>query len=134
MRHYSGRRIQNASQSTRGPDTRTRPRFGQSRGDKWVELRSPEDETSKHIERAESAQLRKTHSPKDASRKHLGNGDEVLKWADANTAILYAYSDMVVGETPISAHFLFTLKFDAKGNWKIVKIHQMSDEEKDDLH
>ena len=25
--------------------------------------------------------------------------------------------------------FLFTLKFDAKGNWKIVKTHQMSEEE-----
>jgi sugar lactone lactonase YvrE len=101
----------------------------QLRGDKWVELRSPEDETSKHIERAESAQLRKTHSPKNASRKHFGDGDEVRKWADANTAILYAYSDMVVGETPISAHFLFTLKFDTEGNWKIVKTHQMSDKE-----
>jgi len=53
----------------------------------------------------------------------------VLKWADANTAILYAYSDMVVGETPISAHFLFTLKFDAEGKSKIVKTHQMSDKE-----
>ena len=105
----------------------------QLRGDKWVELRSSEDETSKHIERAESAQLRKTHSPKNASRKHLGNGDEVLKWADANTAFLYAYSDMVVGETPISAHFLFTLKFDAAGNWKIIKTHQMSDKEVEQL-
>lgn len=24
-------------------------------------------------------------------------------------------------------HFVFTLKFDADGNWKIVKTHQMSD-------
>ena len=27
--------------------------------------------------------------------------------------------------------FLFTLKFDADGNWKIVKTHQMSDREKE---
>jgi hypothetical protein len=27
------------------------------------------------------------------------------------------------------ANFLFTLKFDAAGNWRIVKIHQMSDKE-----
>src|SRR5439155_26882714 len=116
MRHYSGRRIQNASQSTREPDTRTRPRFGQSRGDKWVELRSPEDETSKHIERAEAAQLRKTHSPKDAARERLGDGGEVPKRADANTALPYAYSDMVVGDTPIAAHLLITVKFDTVGN------------------
>jgi uncharacterized protein YecT (DUF1311 family)/streptogramin lyase len=101
----------------------------QLRGNKWVELRSPVHETSKRIERAQSAQLRKTHSPENGSRKHFGNADEVLKWADANTAILYAYSNMVVGETGVSAHFLFTLKFDNEGNWKIVKTHQMSDKE-----
>ena len=101
----------------------------QLRGDKWVELRSPEDETSKRIQRAQSVQLRKEHLPKNASRHHIGDADEVRKWADANTAILYAYSDMVVIETRISAHFLFTLKFDTEGNWKIVKTHQMSDKE-----
>jgi uncharacterized protein YecT (DUF1311 family) len=101
----------------------------QLRGNKWVELRSPVDETSKRIERTQSAQLRKTHVPENGSRKHFGNADEVLKWADANTAILYAYSNMVVGETGVSAHFLFTLKFDKGGNWKIVKSHQMSDKE-----
>jgi hypothetical protein len=100
--------------------------FYQLRGDKWVALRSPVDETSKHIERAQSAQLRKTRSPKDASRKHFGDADEVRKWADANTAILHTYSDMAVSETPISAHFLFTLKFDDAGNWKIIKTHRMS--------
>jgi uncharacterized protein YecT (DUF1311 family) len=101
----------------------------QLRGDKWVALRSPVDETSKRIERAQSAQLRKEHVPKNGSRKHFGDADEVREWADANTAILYAYSDMAVSETHISAHFLFTLKFDTEGNWKIVKAHQMSDQE-----
>ena len=101
----------------------------QLRGNKWVELRSPVDETSKRIERAQSAQLRKTHSPENGSRKHFGDVDEVRKWADANTGILYAYSDMAVSETHLSAHFLFTLKFDKEGNWKIVKAHQMSKKE-----
>jgi uncharacterized protein YecT (DUF1311 family)/sugar lactone lactonase YvrE len=101
----------------------------QLRGDKWVALRSPEDETSKRIERAESAQLRKMHVPKNASRKHFGDGDEVRKWADADTAILYAHSDMAMSETRISAHFLLTLKFDAEGNWKVVESHQVSDKE-----
>jgi hypothetical protein len=101
----------------------------QLRGNKWVALRSPVDETSKRIERAQSAQLRKTHAPENGSRKHFGDADEVLKWADANTAILYAYSNMVVGETGVSAHFLFTLKFDEAGKWKIVKTHQMSEKE-----
>ena len=29
----------------------------------------------------------------------------------------------------LEANFLFTLKFDADGNWKIVKTHQMSEKE-----
>jgi hypothetical protein len=29
----------------------------------------------------------------------------------------------------LMAIFLFTLKFDAKGNWKIIKTHQMSKKE-----
>src|SRR5437762_7128356 len=56
---------------------------------------------------------------------------KVREWIDANTAILYAYSQWFVGgdQGDLEANFLFTLKFDADGNWKIVKTHQMSDKE-----
>jgi hypothetical protein len=49
-------------------------------------------------------------------------------WADADTAIFYAYPAGDKGE----AAALFTLKFDAKGNLKIVKTHQMSKKELED--
>ena len=53
------------------------------------------------------------------------------EWINANTAILYAYSQWFMGDDQgeLDANFLFTLKFDADGNWKIVKTHQMSEKE-----
>ena len=42
------------------------------------------------------------------------------KWADANTAILYAYSQTDEEQGAV----LFTMKFDAEGNWKIVNTHR----------
>ena len=54
------------------------------------------------------------------------------RWVDSNTAILYAGLHEVVrenSETRFDVDFLFTLKFDDAGNWKIIKTHQMSDKE-----
>jgi uncharacterized protein YecT (DUF1311 family) len=51
---------------------------------------------------------------------------------DSNTAILYAWLEEVVRETldpDFTVNFLFTLKFDDAGKWKIVKTQRMSDEE-----
>jgi hypothetical protein len=89
-------------------------------GDKWMALRSPVDETSR---RTQLAQLAKRHLPKsDSSNDTL----KVHNWTDANTAILYARS--------AEASFVFTLKFDAKGNSKIVKAHPMSDKEVEEFN
>jgi hypothetical protein len=94
--------------------------------DEWVALDLPVDEKS---ERTQLAQLTKEHLPKtDPTRDIL----RVRNWSDANTAILYAYSDSVrvgSGSRSSEAGFLFTLKFDAEGNSKIVKTLQMSDQE-----
>ena len=38
------------------------------------------------------------------------------------------HDDLSLNED-LMANFLFTLKFDADGNWKIVKTHRMSDKE-----
>jgi DNA-binding beta-propeller fold protein YncE len=100
----------------------------QLRDDKWVQLRDPEDETMKPLERAMAAGLARMHLEKKPARNY-GNTLEVRKWTDANTAIVHAHSDMMVIETYISADFLFTLKFDEAGNWKIVKTHEMSKKE-----
>ena len=114
----------------------------QLRGEKWVELRSPEDDTMRWLKRAQSAQFAKMRLPKNAYRRRIWDTWKVRKWTDANTAMLYAFSDrslmfnsdLSVNEPrselgDLVAHFLFTLKFDADGNWKIVKTHQMSDKE-----
>jgi len=103
--------------------------FYQLRGDKWVALRSPvKDETS---QLAQLVQLAKEQSPKNANERRIWrsrpeeNTLKVREWIDADTAIVYAYSDW----DELKAGFLFTLKFDKSGNWKIVKTHQMSKEE-----
>lgn len=108
--------------------------FYQLRDDKWVALRALVDETS---ERAQLAQLAKEHLPKSAHERRIWRSRpthdllKVREWIDANTAILYAYSQWFVGDDQgdLDANFLFTLKFDAEGNWKIVKSHQMSKKE-----
>src|SRR6266480_3073575 len=52
-----------------------------------------------------------------------------LDVVDAN-AVLYAYAvSNGSGSRDSEASFLFTLKFDTEGNWKIFKAHQMSDKE-----
>ena len=100
--------------------------FYQLRDDKWVALHSPVDEQSKH---SQLAQLARKYSPKNAYRKGdsspASDSLEARSWTDANTVILYAHSDGDNGE----AAALFTLKFDSAGNWKIIKMHQMSKEE-----
>lgn len=100
--------------------------FYQLRGDKWVALDSPSDGASQQL-----TQLGKGHLPKDFNPRRCAPDRDVLKvrkWTDANTAILYA---PCYGRTSgeLEAGFLFTLKFDSAGNWKIVKTHQMSKKE-----
>jgi len=63
--------------------------------------------------------------------------DELDRWLDSNTALLYAGLDKVIAKRDdpgemsdgFSVDFLFTIKFDDAGNWKIVKTHRMSDKE-----
>ena len=81
------------------------------------------------IKESQLAQLAKKYSPRSTYRRgdsSLVRDDlEARSWTDANTVILYAYSERDEGEAAI----LFTLKFDEAGNWKIVKMHQMSKKE-----
>ena len=100
--------------------------FYQLRDDKWVALHSPVDEASKHTQ---LAQLARKYSPKNTYRKGdsspVSDDLEARSWTDANTLILYAYSEEENGE----AAALFTLKFDKAGNWKVVKMHRLSKKE-----
>jgi len=102
--------------------------FYQLRGDKWVALRSPANAS----ERLQLAQLAKEGLPKSAYSPDADWSQDILKlrkWTDANTAILYAYAAWADGSRHRKETFLFTMKFDREGNWKIVKTHQMSDKQ-----
>jgi hypothetical protein len=101
--------------------------FYQLRGDKWVAVDSPADETKG----PQLVHFGKGHLPKHFDPRHCAPEWDIMKfrnWSDANTAIVYA---PCYGRTSskLEAGFLFTLRFDDAGNWKIVKTHQMSDEE-----
>jgi hypothetical protein len=95
--------------------------FYQLRGDKWVALRNPQD----YFLRRRPDYLPKGFNPRQCVREW----DELklCEWTDANTAILYA--PCYGRSSDLKAAFLFTLKFDAAGKWKIVKTHQMSEKE-----
>jgi hypothetical protein len=91
----------------------------QLRDNKWVLLDSPVDTS----DRSQLLQLTKKYAAKSDTRKLSGSSPvrdilTVRRWTDANTAILYARADELAA--------LFTLKFDAKGKWKIVAMPRMS--------
>jgi DNA-binding beta-propeller fold protein YncE len=101
--------------------------FYQQRGDKWVALHQPSDAL-------QPSQLLqpplKDHLPKGFNPRHCAPEWDELKlrtWSDANTAILYA--PCYGRSRDLKTAFLFTLRFDDAGNWKIIKTHQMSKKE-----
>jgi len=102
--------------------------FYQLRGDKWGTLHPPADEAS---ERAQLTQLAGDHLPKSTRERRIWRSSpvndtlKVREWTDANTVIVYAYSAW----DQLTAGFLFTLKFNEAGDWKIVKTRQMSTKE-----
>jgi hypothetical protein len=90
-------------------------------------LRSLEDETTQT--------LAKGHVPKNAYPRHCDPEVDTFKlrnWTDANTAILYA-ACYPRNSGDLGSRFLFTLKFDEAGNWKIVKAHRLSKKEVEQL-
>lgn len=105
--------------------------FYQLRGDTWVALHSPVDEDSEHSQLAQLARKfapTNTHAEGDSSL--LRDAFEARSWTDAKTLILSADSEREESKSGA----LFTLTFDDAGNWKIVKMHQMSKKELEDEH
>jgi hypothetical protein len=101
--------------------------FYQLNVDQWLQLPSLIEET----EHTQLFELAKKHLLKGFNPRDCEPDRDILKlrsWTDNNTAILYA---PCYGHTSgeLEAGFLFTLKFDAAGNWKIVKTHQLSKKE-----
>src|SRR5437762_329072 len=102
--------------------------FFELRGDKWVALHSPADDVS---EGSQLVQPLNEHLPKKFNPRECAPDRDILEfreWTDSSTAILYAPCYRRESDK-LKAAFLFTLKFDEAGNWKIVKTHQMSDKE-----
>ena len=87
----------------------------QLKDDKWVALASPVDATTETLERAKSAEKSKKSRSKEASDSPDFDSWIVERWTDADTAVLQAH---LIGS---DYQFIFTLKFDKDGNWKIVK-------------
>ena len=103
-------------------------RIHQLRDGEWAALHSPSDENTEDLR---FAQLGGGHLPKDFKPRRCAPDRDILKvrnWTDTNSAVLYTPCyRRTSGE--LEAGFLFTLKFDDAGNWKIIKTHQMSDKE-----
>jgi sugar lactone lactonase YvrE len=118
----------------------------QLRGDEWKALKSPDDEVSDITDKLIAAQLkRKGLSKKKLSKEKkylrlISWTPKVINWVDSNTAILYASLQQVTAlrDEPgemfdgFGADLLLTLKFDDAGNWKIVKMHPMSQKKGDE--
>jgi len=118
--------------------------FYQLQDDHWAPLDpQPGEDVSQRLENDIATQL-----------KHNGQSEEKLekkglylrfilmvikldRWIDSNTVLLYAGEGEVIAKRDepgemsdgFAADFLFTLRFDDAGNWKIVKTHRLSDKE-----
>jgi len=105
----------------------------QLRCNKWEALTSPDKEVLDVAEKTIAVQVKKSGLPKNTDLRFIQWTSKLTYWADSNTAILYASLEKVVRKTlepDFSVDFLFTLKFDDAGKWKIVKTQRMSEEKK----
>jgi len=118
--------------------------FYELRDDHWERLKSsPADEASQQAQNDVVAQLkRRGLSEEKLSKKGLylrfiWEEEKVDRWINSNTVLLYRGLRKVIAKRDepgemsdgFGADFLFTVKFDDAGNWKIVKTHSMSQKE-----
>ena len=118
--------------------------FYQLRNDHWDPVKpAPDEEASERAQRDIEAQLKRKGlsteklEKKELYLRYIWSEEKLDRWVDANTALLYAGLRKVIAkrEEPgemsdgFGADFLFTIKFDDAGNWKIVKTHSMSQKE-----
>ena len=102
--------------------------FYELRGDKWEELGSPAHDVSGG---SQLAQLLKNNPLKKFNPRSCSSNTDILdfrEWTDGSTAVFYAPCYRPDSEK-VKTGFLFTLKIDAAGKWKIVKTHHMSEKE-----
>ena len=103
--------------------------FYQLDGNTWRKLESLESNatTTEPLERSMARQKQKLKLPSPDDGWPIMNSWQVRKWINSNTALLYAHRDKTfeVKKESIRAAFFFTLKFDAAGNWEVVRTHEV---------
>lgn len=102
--------------------------------DKWTALKAPghDDEIQKKVYAEESAQLkRKGLSKKGADLRLLYYTVDPSRWVDPGTLVMHASLGEIDRKTEdgFGGDFLFTLKFDPAGNWRIITTRKMSEKE-----
>jgi len=118
--------------------------FYQLQGDHWEMLKSsPGDKASERVEKEFETQLKREDVSEEKLEKKglylrfISESDELDRWLDSNTALLYAGLRKIIAKRdhpgemsdPFNVDFLFTIQFDDAGNWKIVKAHRLSEKE-----
>jgi hypothetical protein len=101
--------------------------FFQLDGDEWRELASPEsDAVNAPINRSMAAQRKKLKLSSKATGRPISDGCQVRRWLDPNTVLLYAYSQETFEINndleQVGDSCFLTLKFDATGAWKIIRV------------
>jgi uncharacterized protein YecT (DUF1311 family) len=120
--------------------------FYQLRDDHWALLDpQPDDQIAERLEKDITAQLKRSGQSaaklekKGLYLRYIWGTTEADRWIDSNTCLLYAGDNNIIAQRDdpgemsdgFGANFLFTLKFDEAGNWKIVNSHRMSEKEVD---
>ena len=105
----------------------------QLRDGQWVELESPDNEAYEQADAAVAAEAKRRGVPKSSGRTPSWS-IEADEWVQATTLVMHASLEKLYQwgedhEKHLSRDFLFTLKFDAAGKWKIVKMRQLSEKE-----
>jgi uncharacterized protein YecT (DUF1311 family)/predicted secreted protein len=116
--------------------------FYQLKGDKWEELDDGlNDALDQVFEKAIAAQMKKRGLRKKTELRLVSNPFKTINWLDSDTALVYgSKGEVVLGNADVgfAASYLFTIKFDEAGNWKIVKTQHLSEKEskkfEDDSH
>jgi DNA-binding beta-propeller fold protein YncE len=105
----------------------------QLNGNKWNALENPtqDDEIEKTVQADVAAQIKHKHLGKDPSLRLLWDKLEPIRWTDPTTLTVRASLAELVRDKDdgVGNDFLFTLKFEADGKWKIIKTHKMSEKE-----
>lgn len=94
-----------------------------------MKLRSPVDDIQPFFDHALAAAKGKKRRSHKGQEPAVAEYQKVSQWTTADTALLRGVETFELGNDFLALGFIFTLKFDSDGNWKIIKTQSMSKEE-----